>query len=62
LADRPEDLAGVPVSLQLVSRRFEDEKVVAVLEYLKQEIGLPLADVPGLFPSAQDEYSSYFFS
>ncbi|KAK0122254.1 hypothetical protein ONS95_010505 [Cadophora gregata] len=34
---------GLPISLQLVGRRFEDEKVLAVLEYLKQVVSLPLA-------------------
>ncbi|TVY82383.1 putative amidase [Lachnellula suecica] len=33
---------GLPISLQLVGRRFEDEKVLAVLKYLTAEIGLPL--------------------
>ena len=34
---------GLPVSLQLVGRRFEDEKIVAILEYIEKEIGLPFA-------------------
>jgi len=29
-----------------VGRRFEDEKVVAVLEYLKEQIGLPFVEFP----------------
>ena len=32
---------GVPVSLQLVGRRFEDEKILAILEHLTSQIGLP---------------------
>lgn len=37
---------GLPVSLQLVGRRFEDEKVLAVLEYIKQAAGLPFVKFP----------------
>lgn len=37
---------GLPISLQLVCRRFEDEKVIAILEYIKQEISLPFAGFP----------------
>jgi len=29
-----------------VGRRFEDEKVVAVLEYVKERIGLPFVEFP----------------
>jgi amidase len=46
LADDPEKFDGLPISLQLVARRFEDEKVVAVLEYIKREIGLPFVEFP----------------
>ena len=46
MLDDPETFAGLPISLQLVGRRFEDEKVVAILEYIKQEIGLPFVDFP----------------
>ena len=46
VTDDPETFAGLPVSLQIIGRRFEDEKVVAVLEYLKQTIGLPFVDFP----------------
>lgn len=31
----------MPVALQLVARRFEDEKVLAILEYIKSEMELP---------------------
>ncbi len=36
-----EEFHGVPVGLQLVGRRFEDEKVLGILEHIKGEIGLP---------------------
>ncbi|KAI9772592.1 MAG: hypothetical protein M1839_002444 [Geoglossum umbratile] len=42
----PKKFDGLPVSLQLVGRRFEDEKVVAVLEYLKEVIRLPFVEFP----------------
>ncbi|KAH7370700.1 amidase signature domain-containing protein [Rhexocercosporidium sp. MPI-PUGE-AT-0058] len=40
------EFEGLPVSLQLVGRRFEDEKVLAVLEYMKQKVPLPLDEMP----------------
>ena len=46
MADDPEQFHGLPISLQLVGRRFEDEKIIAVLEYIKQEIRLPFANFP----------------
>lgn len=44
MTDDPDTFAGLPISLQLVGRRFEDEKIIAILEYIKQEIGLPFAN------------------
>lgn len=32
----PEKYRGAPVSLQLVGRRYEDEKVIKVLEYIQR--------------------------
>lgn len=37
---------GLPISLQLVGRRFEDEKVLAILEYIKEKTGFPFVDFP----------------
>ncbi|KAL8707607.1 MAG: hypothetical protein Q9220_007394 [cf. Caloplaca sp. 1 TL-2023] len=42
----PSNLANMPVSLQLVGRRMEDEKIVAVLEYISKAIGLPFDEFP----------------
>lgn len=36
-----QEFHGLPVSLQLVGRRFEDEKVLAVLEYIHRVVELP---------------------
>ncbi|KAF2624023.1 amidase [Macroventuria anomochaeta] len=36
-----EEFHDAPVGLQLVGRRFEDEKIVGILEYLTDKIGLP---------------------
>jgi Asp-tRNA(Asn)/Glu-tRNA(Gln) amidotransferase A subunit family amidase len=36
--------ANAPVSIQLVGRRYEDEKVVEAMEYLQEELGLPWAE------------------
>lgn len=44
VVDDPGVFAGLPVALQLVSRRFEDENVLAILEHIKNEIGLPFAE------------------
>jgi amidase len=32
IVDDTEEFDGLPISLQLVGRRFEDEKVLAILE------------------------------
>jgi Asp-tRNA(Asn)/Glu-tRNA(Gln) amidotransferase A subunit family amidase len=37
---------GVPVSLQLVGRRFEDEKVLRILQYIQERIQLPFDAFP----------------
>ncbi|RFU28927.1 hypothetical protein B7463_g7421, partial [Scytalidium lignicola] len=38
--------SALPVSLQLVGRRFEDEKLLAILEYITKQIGLPFVEFP----------------
>ncbi|KAL2040240.1 hypothetical protein N7G274_007143 [Stereocaulon virgatum] len=40
----PEKYKDAPVSLQLVGRRYEDEKVVEALDIIKDRIGLPFAN------------------
>jgi amidase len=42
----PEEVHGVPISLQLVGRRFEDEKVLRILEEITLKIGLPFEKFP----------------
>ncbi|KAI9815959.1 MAG: hypothetical protein M1827_001951 [Pycnora praestabilis] len=37
----PETYRDAPVSLQLVGRRYDDEKVIEALDFIKSEIGLP---------------------
>ncbi|KAL8841132.1 MAG: hypothetical protein Q9176_003473 [Flavoplaca citrina] len=37
----PEVYRDAPVSLQLIGRRYEDEKVIDALDYIKAQIGLP---------------------
>jgi amidase len=37
----PEGYKDAPISLQLVSRRYEDEKVLRALEVIKEETSLP---------------------
>lgn len=39
--DEPEKYRDAPVSLQLVARRYEDEKLVEAMEYIEKSIGLP---------------------
>ncbi|KAF2741480.1 putative glutamyl-tRNA amidotransferase subunit A [Polyplosphaeria fusca] len=41
--DNPENYANAPVSLQLVGRRYEDEKVIEAMEYIQEKIGSPFA-------------------
>ncbi|KAF4635511.1 hypothetical protein G7Y89_g2581 [Cudoniella acicularis] len=42
----PDAFHGLPISLQLIGRRFEDEKVLAILEYIKEKVDLPFIDFP----------------
>jgi amidase len=37
----PEEFHGVPVGLQLVGRRFHDEKILGILKHIKSMIDLP---------------------
>ena len=46
MTDDPEVFHGLPISLQLVGRRFEDEKVLAILEYIHKVVKLPFVDFP----------------
>lgn len=39
-----EEFHGLPVSLQLVGRRFDDEKILAILEHMTTLIGLPFEE------------------
>ena len=40
---RRTDYVNAPVSLQLVGRRYEDEKVISALDFIKDKTGLPFA-------------------
>ena len=42
----PEKYADAPVSLQLVGRRYHDEKVFEAFEYIREATGLPFAAFP----------------
>lgn len=42
----PEEFHGMPVGLQLVGRRFEDEKIVGILEHIIDKVGLPFEAFP----------------
>jgi amidase len=39
-----DEFHDAPVGLQLVGRRFEDEKVLGILEYIKSKVRLPFVD------------------
>ncbi|OAL51348.1 amidase [Pyrenochaeta sp. DS3sAY3a] len=41
----PEEFHGAPVGLQLVGRRFEDEKILGILQHIKEKIRLPFEDL-----------------
>lgn len=45
ILDDPEIYRGAPISLQLVGRRYEDEKVVEALEYITEKIKLPFTQI-----------------
>ncbi|KAF2110166.1 amidase signature domain-containing protein [Lophiotrema nucula] len=40
----PEKYAGAPVSLQWVGRRYDDEKIIEAVDYIKEKIGMPFAE------------------
>lgn len=42
--DDPDKFKGAPVSLQLVARRYEDEKLLGILEMVQQALELPWAE------------------
>ena len=44
IVDDPEKYANAPISLQFVGRRYEDEKVIEAMEYIKEKIGLPFVE------------------
>jgi len=44
-ADEPSKYVDAPISLQLVGRRYEDEKLIEALELITQVASLPLARV-----------------
>ena len=41
----PDEFHGLPVSLQLVGRRFDDEKILAILEHMTEQIKLPFEPI-----------------
>jgi amidase len=43
-ADDPERYVDAPISLQLVGRRYEDEKVIEALEMITEAAGLPFSN------------------
>jgi amidase len=42
----PERFVDAPVSLQLVGRRYDDEKIFEAFELIRGAIGLPFASFP----------------
>ena len=40
-ADDPEKYANAPISVQLVGKRYEDEKVIEAMELIAEKAGLP---------------------
>lgn len=46
ISDHPETFDGVPVALQLVCRRYEDEKVVGIVRHLQKHLNFPFEPIP----------------
>jgi Asp-tRNA(Asn)/Glu-tRNA(Gln) amidotransferase A subunit family amidase len=46
MVDDPESYVDAPISLQLVGRRYEDEKIVEALELIIQAADLPFEPPP----------------
>lgn len=40
--DEPEKYRDAPISLQLVGRRYDDEKIIQALEYMQKHIKIPV--------------------
>ncbi|KAI4175980.1 MAG: hypothetical protein LQ343_001262 [Gyalolechia ehrenbergii] len=40
----PEQYRDAPVSLQLIARRYEDEKLIQAMEYIRRKVNLPFTD------------------
>ena len=40
--DKPDVYTDAPISLQLVGRRYEDEKVIEALEFMMEVAGMPV--------------------
>jgi len=50
--DDPQRYVDAPISLQLVGRRYEDEKVIEALEMITEVAGLPFSgSKSGVAPS-----------
>jgi amidase len=43
VVDEPSKYVDAPISLQLVGRRYEDEKLIEAMELITQAASLPLA-------------------
>lgn len=43
MSDKPETYIDAPISLQLVGRRYDDEKVIEALEMISEIVQLPFA-------------------
>lgn len=44
MTDNPETYVDAPISLQLVGRRYEDEKVLEACEMIMQAAKLPMSN------------------
>lgn len=47
MKDDPKEYIDAPVSLQLVGRRYEDEKVIQAFEMIRDAVGLPFEQTSG---------------
>jgi amidase len=43
VTDEPEKYKDAPISLQLVGRRYDDEKIIQILELIQKNVKFPLA-------------------
>jgi hypothetical protein len=51
----PEQIEGMPISVQVVGRRWEEEKVLVMMKTLDEALGVDRGFGPGVFSKDEDQ-------